>query len=166
MLNPTIHELLNQQVQTERQNNAVYVALANELDALRLDGAALYLRKQGREENDHADKITEHVIARGERVETRGLEAVSISPLMIGTALGDALDAALKLEQANTTRIRSLYVSALNAGDPQTMVFLAWAIEEQTNAENELDNYLIQARYAEGCAAAVLALNELLRGQA
>lgn len=162
MLDPVTRDSLLKQVNIERYNAALYFALANRLDYLNLVGAASYFRKQGNEENDHAQKFTDYLIDRNEYPLIAPIEGVIAPDADMLTAIAVCAAAALARERINTEYIKTIYAQARDSDDPQTLVWLIWALEEQTSAERELTELVARATFAQGCPAAILALDKEL----
>lgn len=164
-LDPVVLDALQQQVTRERQNEAVYIALAYRFDVINLEGFAHYCQLAAREESGHADKFSGYIIDRNAAPLVQPLGVVNPPmPADMLTAGALLIGAALQLEMGNTEAIKFLYQLAEEAHDPQTCVFLIWAIEEQTSAERELTTLLARCKVAENDAAAVLQLDAELRG--
>lgn len=162
MLDPVVLDTLQRQIARERQNEAVYITLANAFEVLNLDGFAKYMHSAAQEEAEHARKFTAYVIDRNAAPLTISLPSVTVQPATMLTAGALYLKDALDLEVANTEAIKTLYTLAEEADDPQTCVWLIWAIEEQTGAERELTELIARATFAQGCPAAILAMDHEL----
>jgi ferritin len=150
---------LQSQYNRERLNAATYTAIADCLEAVYWPGSAAWMRKAAAEETEHARKFSDYLIDRGEFPQTRPLPAVDALREIDATALDTAFRRALALERQNTAAILELYRDALETGDFQTVVFLAWAVEEQTNAEREISDILIELGRCD-CSAAYLIFDE------
>ena len=165
MLDPVVLDALQQQITRERQNEAIYHAVAWRFEVANLDGFASYSQRAAHEEAEHADKFAGYVIDRNAAPLVQPLGAVNPPiPLDMLTAPALLIAVALQTEIGNTEAIKFLYQLAEEAHDPQTCVFLIWALEEQTSAERELTTLLARCKFAEGCPAAVLQLDAELRG--
>lgn len=162
MLDPVVLDTLQQQITRERYNEAVYLALANRFDVTNLEGFAKWARDAAHEEAGHAQKFTDYIIDRNASPVTAPVNGYTVPLCDMLTAGALLFQAALDLEIANTEAIKTLYALADEAGDPQTCVWLIWALEEQTSAERELTTLLAKATFAQGCVAAVLAMDHEL----
>ena len=162
-LDPVLLDSLQQQITRERQNEAVYLAVAHRFDVLNLTGFAAWSRKAAREEAEHAQRFADYVIDRNAAPQVQPLGGV-IPPIPLDMLSAPALlvAVALQTEINNTESIKTLYSLAEEADDPQTCVWLIWAIEEQTSAERELTTLLARCKLAENDAAAVLQLDREL----
>ena len=163
-LDAVVRDSLIKQINIERYNEAVYYALANRLEYLNLTGGAAYFRKRGNEEAEHAQKFTAYLIDRNEYPLIYPLEAATAPDADMLTALAACAAAALNREKINTEYIKTIYAQAEESDDPQTCVWLIWALDEQTRAERELTELVARATFAQGCPAAILALDHELGG--
>jgi ferritin len=162
MLDPVVNDALQNQITRERTNEATYLAIANRFEGLNLDGFAAWARKAAREESDHAQRFTDYLIDRNGAPVTAPLSGVNAPMADMSTAGALLFGMALQVEQANTEAIKTLHALADEADDPQTCVFLIWALEEQTHAERELTTLIAKAQFAQACPAAVLSLDHEL----
>lgn len=165
-LDPVVFDSLNRQITNERSNSAMYWALANRLDFSNLVGMATHMRAASLDETTHAQKFTDYLIDRG-AFPTVEVVPAAIPPdapmLKIGTL---CFAAALQREMQTTEQIKTLHDIAEQADDPQTCQFLLWFLEEQTQSEREYTELVARLQLAEGCAAAVLAMDhELAEGE-
>ena len=163
-LDAVVRDSLLKQVNIERYNAAIYSAAAHWLAFLNLPGAASYFHKQAAEEMTHSQRFADYLIDRNEQPQITVLDA---PPVLIGdmtTAITTAAALVLRREQINTEYIKTIYAQAEDSDDPQTCVWLVWALEEQTRAERELTELIARATFAQGCPAAILALDHELGG--
>ena len=163
-LDPVVLDALNRQITTERQNSAIYSAVANRFDVLNLTGLAKFARANAAEELTHAAKITDYVIDRYGFPVIDALQAVNPPETDMLTAARVLFALALTREQITTEAIKTIYDLAEDADDPQTCQFLLWFLEEQTKSEREFSELVAKAQIAETDAAAVLMLDETLGG--
>jgi len=162
-LDPVVLDSLQQQITHERQNEAVYLAIANRFDVLNLAGFAAYCRLAAHEEAQHAQKFTAYLIDRNAAPQVQPLGGV-IPPIPLNMLTAPVLLIAvvLQTELNNTEAIKTLHSLADEADDPQTCIWLIWALEEQTRSERELTTLLARCKFAEDSAAAVLQLDHEL----
>lgn len=155
-------EALNKQATAERQNEAIYIALANRLDTSNLTGLARFMRKAGVEEAGHARKFMDYLIDRGCESIVEALDGVNVPStdmLQIGAT---CFELALQREMVTTDAIVALYQQAEDAGDVQTCVFLQPFVAEQTSSVREYTELAAKMRFAAGCPSAVLAMDHEL----
>lgn len=161
-LDAVVRDSLIKQVNIERFNEAVYLALAWRLDVLNLSGAAKYFKAQADEEAQHARKFADYLIDRNESPVVSSVMGFDAPAADMLTAIATFAQAALQREMINTEYIKTIYAQAQEADDPQTCVWLIWALDEQTHAERELSELVARAVFAQGCPAAILALDKEL----
>lgn len=161
-LDPVVLDSLNRQITNERNNAAMYLALANRLDFVNLTGMAHHMHGAAGDEMIHAQKFTDYLIDRYAFPIVAPLDAAAPpdAPLPIIARLCFA--AALQREQTTTDQIKTLYDTAEEADDPQTCQFLQWFLEEQTASEREYAEIVARLQFAEGCPAAILAMDHEL----
>lgn len=139
-----IKKLLQRQLTTERTNHATYAAFAAALGNIgSRPGMEKWLQEGAEAELKHAQEVTEYMQAREIKPEYETLPAIS-------TLAGDDLEASfraiLALEQANTAKLNELYLTALSEGDPQTSIWVQPLVNEQTEDEKQIMDYLAQLR--------------------
>lgn len=139
MLDNTMLQALNERLNIERYNAAVYDMLASSLDVAYWPGSSSWMRTHANEETEHARKVADYIVDRGGVPNFGNVSEV----LMINSEdLSVSFQAAFTLEQQNTESIKMLFYLADEQNDPQTHQFCMWLLEEQTSAEGELGNYL------------------------
>jgi ferritin len=163
-LDPVVADALNRQITNERQNSAIYLAIGNRFDVMNLTGLAKFARENAAEELTHAARFTDYVVDRYGTPIVDALEAVNPPAPDMMTAARVLFSLALLREQKTTEQIKTIYSLADEADDPQTCQMLLWFLEEQTKSEREFSELVAQATLAEGCPAAILALDAKLGG--
>jgi ferritin len=149
MINTVVVQALEEQLTTERQNAAVYDALAGYAENANYSGTAKWMRSAAEDERKHADLVVEHLIDRGVAPVYGQLAPVDILP---GDDLIALFDTALALEFATTEKIVTLYYVAQQAEDPQALAWLQDAgggfsfLVEQTKSEKEIRDLLTTLR--------------------
>lgn len=84
-------EAMNNQFTRERQNEAIYRALADALRVIGYNGTAGWLDSQADGEGKHARRIAHYLTDKGVAVAYAGLEAVTVTV----TGMGDAMAAGI-----------------------------------------------------------------------
>lgn len=164
-LDPVVLDALNKQVTHERQNSAVYLAIANQFDVLNLIGMAKLARNESGEETAHAQRITDYIVDRYGAPVVDALTAINLIPgLTMMSAPRLLFSGVLQREQVTTEQIKTIYDLAEDADDPQTCQFLLWFLQEQTESERKYSEIVAWCQFAEGNAAAIIALDEKLGG--
>lgn len=145
----------NRQFTQERQNEAIYYALADALRVAGFTGAASWLEMQAAGERFHARRIARYLTDAGTAVVYGVLEAVNVTVM----GIGDALAASAVVETQNTTAIFALYEEAVAQGNRDAQEFLHWFIAEQREEEAVTRGWLRAIEIAGSDSAALLAID-------
>ena len=137
---------LQKQFTLERQNEQFYRALASAADVVNWFGAKKYFESAADDEQSHALRVREYLIARNEYPKFEPLEPI---PFINGSDYKGMFELAMGRENITTASLREKYMTALK-DDPQTAAFLAssqgdWPgfLQEQTDSERELNDIII-----------------------
>lgn len=158
MLNPTVQQALNDQVQKELHSAYIYLSMAAYFEAENLAGAASWMRQQASEEQAHAMKIFDFIIDRGGRV---ALQAIDAPPADFASPLA-VFQASYAHEQKVTKSIYDLYALAVKEGDYPTQVMLQWFIDEQVEEEKNASAIMAQLQMVGDSPAALLMIDRQL----
>ena len=158
MLNPTIQDALNQQINLEFSSSYAYLAMAAYFESTHLTGFASWMRVQSQEENIHAMKLFDHMHDRGGRAALQSIP----QPKLDFTSPLEAFESALHNEQKVTAAINNLYDLASKANDHATQVMLQWFINEQVEEEKNAGQTVDRLKLAGDSAAALLILDQQL----
>jgi ferritin len=131
-MDPKVRQLINEQIVHELYASHLYLAVAAHFESQNYGGFAQWMRLQSEEEREHAMKLFEYLVERGEKIE---LGQIDEPPVDFGTPL-EAFRAALGHEQKVTGLINGIYEAAVAAKDYPTQVMLQWFIEEQVEEED------------------------------
>ena len=104
-----LQTLLNNQVISEYGASMVYTQLAFEMDNLSFPGMRDWFMGQAAEERVHAEKIADHLLSRGYRVELNDIPVGSVK----AANPQDAFQASLEHEQKVSEEIRTIARAAL-----------------------------------------------------
>ena len=132
MIGKRMEQALNDQIREELGSAYLYLAMAAYFAAEGWDGMARWMRVQAQEEQGHAMRIFDHLVARGGRVRLQALaepEATWASPLA-------AFQAAYKHEGHITGRIHALVELAEREKDRAAAAMLQWFVSEQVEEED------------------------------
>lgn len=151
-------EALNRQLNQELRNAYLYLAMAAYFENLPLSGFAHYFKVQAKEELEHAMKIYDYIVARGDRVELQDVPVPKKSWSSVLEAVKDFYEA----EKENTQRIWSLVEIARKHGDKATESFLYWFVNEQVEEEKQALDLLSKVEMVKDNVAALLALDRIL----
>lgn len=158
MLNPTVQQALNDQVQKELHSAYIYLSMAAYFEAENLAGAASWMRQQASEEQAHAMKIFDFIIDRGGRA---ALQAIDAPPADFASPLA-VFQASYAHEQKVTKSIHDLYALAVKEGDYPTQVMLQWFIDEQVEEEKNASAIMAQLQMVGDSPAALLMIDRQL----
>lgn len=128
---PAVLRELNRQLNHELSAAHNYHAMSIWCVAENLTGFGDFFGKQDAEEREHAAKMIDHVIDRGDVPEIAALPA---PPAKFKSLIDVALQAQA-MEQANTRGINKVYEAALAAKDYPAQVLMHWFINEQVEEE-------------------------------
>ena len=157
-------ELLNaiqDHLNMERQAHASYFAAAIWFAERELRGFSSFFRDESTSEHEHAAKFAEYIIARGQSVALKAVDA----PFQNWTSPADVMASAFQMEVDVTTSLQQLYSMAERVSDTRTTVFLDPMVEMQTQSEHEFAHLLGRVKFADNQAPALLIIdNELEQG--
>lgn len=131
MLNKKLEEALNAQINAEFWSAYLYLSMSSDMSDKGMAGLANWFAIQFKEEQDHAMKFFNYVIARGGKVTLKPIEKVDTewkSPLA-------AFEQTLQHEEKVTALINDLYALAEQEKDYATQSMLKWFIDEQVEEE-------------------------------
>lgn len=151
-------DALNKQLNQELRNAYLYLAMTAYFENLPLGGFAHYFKVQAREELEHAMKIFDYIVARGDRVELQDVPVPKKSWSSVLEAVRDFYEA----ERENTQRIWNLVEVARKHGDKATELFLNWFVNEQVEEEKQALDLLSKVEMVKDNVAALLALDRIL----
>jgi ferritin len=131
MLNKTLLDALNTQINHELYSAYLYLSMATHFESKNLPGFARWMHIQNREETKHAMKFYKYIYDRGGAVT---LIAIAQPPTKFKTPL-EIFEEVLEHEQKVTGLINKLYELALTEKDYATQSMLQWFIDEQVEEE-------------------------------
>ena len=138
MMNVTLSEAVNDQLNFELYSAHVYLAIAAYCSAESLDGFANFFIVQAEEERFHAMKMYKYLNDRGKRVKLIGMG----TPNNDYSSVLEAFEHAYHHEQEVTKRIYHLSDLAMNDREHATIQFLKWFIDEQVEEESMFDSII------------------------
>lgn len=130
-MSPQVIAELNRQLNHELAAAHAYQALSVWCAARTFTGFAAFFAKQADEEREHAEKMIDHLLARGTMPELAALPA----PKSDHATLLDIALHAQTMEGANTRGINQVYEAALAAKDYPVQILMHWFINEQVEEE-------------------------------
>ncbi|MFO1475595.1 MAG: ferritin [Verrucomicrobiota bacterium] len=122
---------LNRQFNQELSAAHSYRALSLWCEGRNLKGFGRYFAKQAAEEQEHASKITAHILDRGGDPELMAIPA----PKSAFKSLLEIAQHAQTMETENTKGIHQVYEAAQGAKDYPAQVLMHWFIAEQVEEE-------------------------------
>lgn len=140
MLNKQIIGALNDQLNVELGAAYSYLALAAYFDKASLKGFARWMKVQGQEEMDHANRLYEFINEREGSVELQSISA----PSQTWSSPRNAIEYALTEEKEVSRKIDGLVELAAGARDHATEAFLQWFIREQVEEEATINDVVQQ----------------------
>ena len=138
MLNETVRDLLNQQVNKEFYSAYLYLDFSIYYDDIGLDGFSNWYRIQAQEERDHAMLFYQYLHNNNAAVT---LEAIAKPDVALESDMG-VLKAGLAHELYVTGLINDIYAAAYQVKDFRTMQFLDWFVKEQGEEETNANDLI------------------------
>lgn len=157
-INDKLLDTLNRQVTAEHAAALIYQQLSYELSTLSLDGMSSWMAAQADEERVHAEKIADHILARGGHVK---LASIEIPDLQVGSAL-DAFTIALEHERKVSEMIRNLARVADEVQDFDSRTLINWFLNEQIEEEDTVSGILDQLKMVGEDGAGLLRIDARL----
>lgn len=154
----TVKEALNEQIKHEFYSFYLYLSMAGSFEVANLTGFAHWMRKQSEEEREHAMKIFDFLLDRGEHVQ---LQTIDQPPDAFRSPL-DTFEQALEHEKEITSRIHKLYGLSVQENDYPAQVFLNWFVEEQVEEEKSATEIVERLSMAGEDSTALLLLDKEL----
>jgi ferritin len=155
-VNDKVRTLINEQIANEFHAAYQYLAIAAHFEAQNYEGFARWMRLQAKEETEHAMRLFDYMVERGERIELGKIDKPGHD---FGSPV-EAFRAALKHEQKVTAQINAIYKEAFEADDYPTQIMLQWFIQEQVEEENNTGTAVERLDMAGENKAALLMLDK------
>ena len=153
-----LQTLLNAQVNNEHGAALIYTQLAYEMDNLSFPGMRDWFMAQAGEERVHAQKLADHLLARGYRVE---LNDIPVGSIKAATPL-DAFEASLAHEQKVSEQIREIARVALDIQDLDSRQLIDWFLAEQIEEEDTVSEIIDQIKLVGNDGAGLLRIDSRL----
>jgi ferritin len=142
MISKTLEAALNKQVNRELYSAYLYLAMSSYFETVNLKGCAKWMRLQAKEEQMHALKIYDYIIARGGKVTLDAIEA----PKAKWASAGNVFEEVYAHEQKVTGMINALVDLAIKEKDQATFETLQWFVKEQVEEEGNASDILNKIR--------------------
>ncbi|QGU03445.1 ferritin [Corynebacterium comes] len=133
---------LNRQVTAEHHAALIYTQLSYDLHHLSFGGMSTWMAAQADEERVHAGKISDHILARGGRVQLGTVESPGLS---VSSPL-DAFSYALEHERKVSEMIRDLARIAEEVQDFDSRTLINWFLNEQIEEEDSVSGIIDQLK--------------------
>ena len=137
---------INDQIKAEFDSAYIYLAMSAYFEDAGLAGMSHWMRKQYKEEVEHAEKFIEYLYERGARVIIPEIAKPKES-------YNDALDVfktAYAHEQYVTSRIYKLVDLAVSEKDYATQSMLKWFVDEQMEEEDNTGGIVAKLEFLGG----------------
>jgi ferritin len=142
MISKTMELALNKQVNRELYSAYLYLAMSSHFETVNMKGFAHWMRIQAREEQSHAMKIYDYIIARGGKPSLLAIEA----PKAKWSSAGKVFEEVYAHEQKVTAMIHGLVDLAVKEKDHASFEMLQWFVKEQVEEEEHSSAILAQVQ--------------------
>jgi ferritin len=142
MISKIIETALNKQINRELYSAYLYLSMSAYFETMNLKGFAKWMRLQAKEEQVHALKIYDYIVARGGRVMLQDIEA----PKTKWASAGKVFEDTYAHEQKVTGMINGLVDLAIKEKDHATFEMLQWFVKEQVEEEEHASDILNQIK--------------------
>jgi len=142
MISKTMEAALNHQVNRELYSAYLYLSMSAYFESATLKGCAKWMRVQATEEQAHAMKIYDYVIARGGKITLEAIE----EPQGKWTSAGKVFEEVYAHEQKVTAMINALVELSTKEKDHATFEILQWFVKEQVEEEEHAGDILARIK--------------------
>ena len=158
-MDSSLLEAITHHLTMERNASAFYFAIAIWFAERELRGFSQFFKDESLNEQAHAAKFAEYLIARGQTVLLDELPA----PKQDWKSAEQIMITSFQMESDVTTSLNQIYSMAERASDMRTTVFLDPTIDNQVSSEDEFAYLLGRVRFANEDPSAMLIIDgELL----
>ena len=158
MLPQVVQDALNKQIKMELSSSYAYLGMSAYCELNNFLGSARWMQLQSQEEQGHAMKLYNFLIARGCEVTLEALPA----PQRDFTSIPHVFECALEQEHAVSESINDLYELAHNERAFAALVELQWFITEQVEEEKSVREIVAKFRMLKDDPSAMLDLDREL----
>lgn len=131
MKNSKLEVALNAQINAEFWSAYLYLSMSADFATKGMPGMSNWMFIQFKEEQDHALKLLNYIVARGGKP---ALEPIAAVPLTWSSPL-EAFKETLAHEKKVTAMINNAYALAIQENDYATELMLQWFVNEQVEEE-------------------------------
>ena len=157
-MNPPVLEAINRQINSELSASYAYLAMSGYCERQKFTGAARWLRLQSHEENMHAMKLFDFVLARDHAVHLLAIE----EPKSDFQGVAEVFERALQQEQEVSRQIDALYEIAFREKAFAAVAELQWFLTEQVEEEKTAREIVAKFRMVGNDPASLLDLDREL----
>jgi len=141
-----MNDAMNKQIVEELKSAYIYVGISRWAKERSMHHYSKWMKKQAKEEFEHAEKFMEYITDRGGHVLLGTLDAASTNY----NNTEESIKAAISHEEFISSKIRELMDLAQKDNDNESVGLLNWfikeQIEEETNANELLATYELQGK--------------------
>jgi ferritin len=134
-MNKKLENAFNEQINKELHSGYIYLSMSAYFENENFPGMAKWMKNQAQEEYEHAMKLFNFLVERGNKVELKAIDAV---PTTWKNAL-DVFETALNHERKVTKMIHSLLDLSMEEKDHPAVSHLKWFVDEQVEEESTAD---------------------------
>lgn len=154
-MDSSLLDALQQHLAMERQASATYFAMAIWFAERELRGFSHFYRHEARDEQEHAARFADYLIARGQTVLLQDVAA----PRQNWNSPEEILAASFQMEADVTSSLQQIYNMAERSGDVRSTTFLDPIVDGQVDSENQFAHLLGRVRFAQEQPAALLIID-------
>lgn len=148
-------EALQHHLTMERQASATYFGMAIWFAERELRGFAHFFKGESADEQQHAARFADYLIARGQTVILDAL----VAPYQQWSSPEEILTASFQMEAEVTASLQQMYGMAERCADVRTTTFLDPIVDAQVSSENRFAYLMGRVRFAQHQPAALLLID-------
>ncbi len=145
-ISDTMVSAINDQIKAEFDSAYIYLAMSAYFEDAGLSGMSHWMKKQYKEEVEHAEKFIDYLYERGARVIIPDIA----KPKDTYTDALEVFKAAYAHEQYVTSRIYKLVDMAVAEKDYATQSMLKWYVDEQMEEEDNTGGIVAKLEFLGG----------------
>lgn len=158
MLSKKIEDAINKQINAELWSAYLYLSMSTHFANEGLPGFANWYEIQFKEEQEHAMKFMNYMVAKGNKVMLKPIEKVDTS----WDSVLVAFEETLKHEKVVTALINDIVALARNEKDFATDNMLQWFVKEQVEEEDSVQVIIDALRLIDGKGYGIYMLDKEL----
>lgn len=158
MLNQTVQDAINRQINMEFQSSYNYLGMASYCALNNFPGCAAWLLLQSQEENAHAMRLRQFMMDRNCAIELQPIDEASVE----FKSIPHVFKASLKQEKAVSASINDLYELAHENKAFAALVELQWFITEQVEEEKTVRDIVAKMNMVKDDPSALIDLDREL----